>query len=115
VHVPKTQVTAFTARDRSEEQRTLQRISTITVSTILHRVTDYDAWRKVYDSFADAQKEGGVTQESVHRVVDDPDDVLVIHHFSSVDAARAFVGRDDLREAMQRGGVQGEQRVELFE
>ncbi|WP_255771215.1 hypothetical protein [Pseudarthrobacter sulfonivorans] len=87
----------------------------MTVATILHRVADYEAWRKVYDSFSGAQKDGGVTQESVHRMVDDPDNILVIHHFDSADTARAFFGRDDLKEAMQQGGVQGEPRVELFE
>ena len=41
-----------------------------------HRVADYDAWRKIYDSVADMQKEGGgMTHESVHRMADDPDNV----------------------------------------
>ncbi|WP_285314405.1 hypothetical protein [Pseudarthrobacter sp. fls2-241-R2A-168] len=87
----------------------------MTVAIILHRVADYDSWRKVYDSVGDMQKAGGVTQESVHQMVDDPNNVLVIHHFASVDTARAFFGREDLRDAMQRSGVQGEPRVELFE
>lgn len=87
----------------------------MSVAIILHRVADYDAWRGVYDSVGDMQKDGGVTQESVHRMVDDPNNVLVIHHFDDVETARAFFGRDDLRDAMQRGGVQGEPRVELFE
>lgn len=87
----------------------------MTVAIILHRVADYDSWRKVYDSVGDMQKAGGVTQESVHQMVDDPNNVLVIHHFDSVDTARAFFGREDLRDAMQRSGVQGEPRVELFE
>ena len=87
----------------------------MTVATILHRVADYDTWRKVYDSVGGMQKDGGVTQESVHRMVDDPNNVLVIHHFDNVQTARAFLGREDLRDAMQRSGVQGEPRVELFE
>ncbi|VXB38089.1 conserved hypothetical protein [Arthrobacter sp. 9AX] len=87
----------------------------MTVALILHRVADYDAWRKVYDSVGDMQKEAGVTQEAVHRMVDDPDNVLVIHHFADADTAKAFFGRPDLREAMERGGVQGQPRVELFE
>ncbi|MDT0168518.1 hypothetical protein [Pseudarthrobacter sp. BRE9] len=87
----------------------------MTIAHILHRVADYDAWRKVYDSVGDMQKDGGVTQESVHRMVDDPDNLLVIHHFDTMESARAFFGRSDLRDAMERGGVQGEPRVELFE
>ena len=55
------------------------------VSPVLHRVADYDAWRKVYDSVADMQNDGGVTQQSVHRMADDPDNVLVIHHFDNVE------------------------------
>jgi hypothetical protein len=87
----------------------------MTVAHILHRVADYDAWRKLYDSVGDMQKDSGVTQESVHQMIDDPNNVLVIHHFDNAETARAFFGRDDLRDAMLRGGVQGEPRVELFE
>lgn len=85
------------------------------LTACLRRVADYDAWRKVYYSVADMQKEGGVTQESVHRMADDPNNVLVIHHFDNVDTARAFIARDDLKEALHRGGVQGAPRIELFE
>ncbi|RAM38242.1 cyclase [Arthrobacter globiformis] len=85
------------------------------VSLVLHRVADYDAWREVYDSVADMQNDGGVTQQSVHRMADDPDNVLVIHHFDTVETARAFFARPDLKDAMQRAGVQGEPRIEYFE
>ncbi|MFC7847208.1 hypothetical protein ACFUTU_01885 [Arthrobacter sp. NPDC057388] len=85
------------------------------VSVILHRVADYDAWRKVYDSVAQMQTDGGVTQESVYRMADDPDNVLVLHYFNDVDTAKAFFANPDLKDAMQRGGVQGEPRIEIFE
>jgi hypothetical protein len=106
----------FRRRAGPKQQRgTLQRRSTMTVALILHRVADYDAWRKVYDSVGDMQKDSGVTEESVHQMIDDPNNVLVIHHFDNVETAKAFFVRDDLRDAMQRSGVQGEPRVELFE
>ena len=85
------------------------------VSVILHRVADYDAWRKVYDSVAQIQTDGGVTQESVYRMADDPDNVLVLHYFNDVDTAKEFFANPDLKNAMQRGGVQGEPRIEIFE
>ncbi|MFC7850163.1 hypothetical protein ACFUTU_16970 [Arthrobacter sp. NPDC057388] len=85
------------------------------VSLVLHRVADYDAWRKVYDSVAGMQNDGGVTQQSVHRMADDPDNVLVIHHFKDVATAKAFFASPDLKDAMQRSGVQGEPRIEYFE
>jgi quinol monooxygenase YgiN len=85
------------------------------VSLVLHRVADYDAWRKVYDSVSQMQNDGGVTQQSVHRMADDPDNVLVIHYFNDVETARAFFASPELKDAMQRAGVQGEPRIEYFE
>jgi heme-degrading monooxygenase HmoA len=85
------------------------------LSLVLHKVADYEEWRKVYDSVAALQSREGVTQQSVHRMADDPNTVLVLHYFDSVDAARAFFANPELRDAMQRGGVQGEPRIEFFE
>jgi heme-degrading monooxygenase HmoA len=82
---------------------------------ILHRVADYDAWREVYDSVADMPAFSEITSESVHRMVDDPNNVLVLHYFDSVDQARAFTTLPALKDAMQRAGVQGEPRFEFYE
>ena len=43
-------------------------------SFIRHHVSDYAAWREVYDSFGDVQREHGVRAEAVYRGVDDPND-----------------------------------------
>jgi len=87
------------------------------LSLVLHRVSDYDAWRKVYDSdtVAELQKAAGVSSKSVHRMDGDPDNVLVLHYFDSVDAAKAFFANPELQDAMKRGGIQGEPRIEFFE
>ncbi|MGZ5415323.1 MAG: hypothetical protein ACXWDC_09545 [Aeromicrobium sp.] len=85
------------------------------ISLVLHRVADFDAWRPVYDSVAHLQTTGGVTSESVHRMADDPGNVLVIHEFDTLSAAKAFLDNPELRAGMQRGGVQGEPRIEFFE
>jgi hypothetical protein len=85
------------------------------MSVVLHRVADYDAWRKVYDGAAGIQKAGGVTAESVHRMADDPDNVLVIHHFNTIAEARTFFDNPGLKDAMVQGGVKGEPRIEFYE
>ena len=87
------------------------------LSLVLHRVADYDAWRKVYDSdtVAELQKAAGVSRESVHRMEGDPDNILVLHYFDSIDAAKSFFAKPELRDAMKNGGVQGEPRIEFFE
>ena len=80
-------------------------------SFVHHHVSDYAAWREVYDTFGDAQREGGVRAEAVYRGVDDPNDVTVTHDFDDAETAKAFFGRTELKEAMQRGGVEGEPQI----
>ena len=80
----------------------------MTTLFLKHRVRDYGEWRKVYDKYADFQKESGITSAIVYRNEDDPDDVTVVHEFASLEAARAFVGNADLKAAMGSAGVVGE-------
>lgn len=84
------------------------------LSLVLHRVLELDAWPEVHDSVAGMQASGGVTAESVHRVAGDPDNVLVIHHVDSV-AAQGFFADPDLLDAMARGGVKAEPRIEFYD
>jgi quinol monooxygenase YgiN len=78
---------------------------------VRHTVNDYNAWRKVYDAFADEQENAGVRSEAVYQSVDNPNEVTVLHDFADIDAARAFVDSAMLREAMTSAGVQGQPQV----
>jgi hypothetical protein len=82
---------------------------------VLHRVKDYAAWRKGYEDVGPMQKAGGVTAESVFRAKDDPNNVLVLHHFATMPEAVAFTKSSDLREAMERNGVEGAPRFEFYD
>ena len=82
---------------------------------VLHRVADYAAWRQVYESVADLQKAGGVTSESVHRMAGDPDNVLVVHEFETVDEARSFFGGPELRQGDEARRRPGPPRIEFYE
>ena len=84
-------------------------------SFVRHHVRDYDAWRKVYDGFGDAQNAGGVTDQAVYCLSDDRNDVLVMHRFGSADQATAFFASAELRAAMAEAGVDGEPRIEIFD
>jgi hypothetical protein len=77
----------------------------MTTLLIRHRVADYDAWKQVYDSVGEMQRDGGVRLDRVWRSADDPNVVVVEHDFDSRQAAKEFMDRSDLREAMTRGGV----------
>jgi len=82
---------------------------------VQHRVADYGKWRKAYDGFADVQKAGGVTRQSVYRTKDDPSNVLVMHGFATAADAEAFLASTELRDAMQQAGVEGKPRIEIYQ
>ena len=78
----------------------------MTTLLIHHRVADYEAWKQVYDDVGDMQRDGGVRSDRVWRSADDPSMVVVEHEFDSRQAAKEFMDRSDLREAMARAGVE---------
>ncbi|MFL6136317.1 MAG: antibiotic biosynthesis monooxygenase [Frankiaceae bacterium] len=81
-----------------------------------HNVNDYDEWRQVYDSVADLQRAGGVIEEAVYRSMDDPNEVLVMHRFGSLQEARAFFESDELRAAIDKAGVkESSMRLEMYD
>lgn len=78
---------------------------TSTIALVRHGVTDFDAWKKVYDGFAPIQAEHGVHAHQVLRSIENPNEVVVTHTFDSREAARAFFAMPELKDAMSQGGV----------
>lgn len=74
---------------------------------VRHDVTDYAAWRQVYDDFDATRRSMGVRDAGVYRNVDDGNEVTVHHDFADVESARAFAESDELRDTMARAGVAG--------
>ncbi len=88
----------------------------MTLSLVMHRVADYDAWKRVYDSVGELQRSNGVTYERVYRAEGDPNNVLVMHEFADAGTAHGFFENAELRAAMQEGGVDvSSLRLEFFE
>ena len=87
-----------------------------TVAVVRHQVSDFEAWKQVYDGFAPVQTEHGVRAHQVLRSIDNPNDVIVTHTFDSSEAARAFFAMPELRDAMTDGGVDaGSVEISHFE
>lgn len=76
-----------------------------------HPVSDFPAWKKVYDGF-DAERRGmGVTGDAVYQAAENPKDVTVSHDFETLEAAKAFAGSSRLKEVMENAGVAGEPTI----
>lgn len=72
---------------------------------VRHQVADYDAWKEVFDGHADNRKSHGCNGGILFRNADNPNEVIAIWDFESVDHAREFTQDPSLREAMGRGGI----------
>lgn len=75
------------------------------LAVVTHPVADFDAWHVVYDEAGPVRDAAGVTGAEVFRDAKDPNLVVVIHRFPSLEAADAFFGNPALADAMKRGGV----------
>lgn len=87
-----------------------------TVAVVRHRVSDFDAWKQVYDGFTSVQSEHGVHAHQVLRSIDSPNDVIVTHTFDSPESARAFFEMTELKDAMSGAGVDtGSLEIKYFD
>jgi hypothetical protein len=78
---------------------------------VRHKVADFSAWKKAYDDFDAVRRSMGVVAQRVYQLDGDPNDVTVYHDFATMEAAKAFAASDKLKQAMQRGGVQGSPEI----
>jgi len=74
---------------------------------VRHKVNDYAAWRKVYDTFDSTRIKLGAKGHAVYRDVEDDNDVTAWHDFDSLESAKAFAGSNELKAAMKGAGVLG--------
>jgi hypothetical protein len=81
---------------------------------VRHPVKDFAAWKTVYDEVGALRDQHGCTDERVLHAPDDVNDVLAIHEFPSVARAEAFASDPALKAAMERAGVAGPPRIEIY-
>ena len=58
---------------------------------IQHSVPTFDSWKRAFDADPVDRKGGGVRRFSIHRLVSDPNFVMVDLEFETVVEARAFL------------------------
>lgn len=86
------------------------------VCSVLHRVADYDAWRRGHDRVHDVQRELGGDGPAVYTAEDDPNNLLVMQEFRSSQEAHSLFENPHNREVMQYAGVDvGSLRLEFYD
>lgn len=78
---------------------------------VQHHVADYDRWFPVFTEHEAVRREHGATGHSVNRTVADPNEIVIVNDFGSLEGAQAFTQDPSLPDAMRRGGVDGAPQV----
>jgi quinol monooxygenase YgiN len=82
---------------------------------VQHHVADYDRWLPVFNEHEAVRRKNGATGHSISRDVADPNTIVIVNEFATVEGARAFSQDPSLPEAMARGGVEGPPQVWIVE
>ena len=82
---------------------------------VAHHVADYGRWFPVFTEHEAVRRQHGATGHSIGRVVEDPNTVVIVNEFATLEGARAFSQDPSLPAAMARGGVEGHPQVWIVE
>ncbi len=83
----------------------------MTYMLVRHKVADFEAWQRVFDSRAEAQQKAGLRIARVLRNLDDPHEVFLFFEVTDLEGARGFVGSSEVPEAQEAAGVVDEPDV----
>jgi len=78
---------------------------------VQHHVADYDRWYPVFGEHEATRRRHGAAGHSIGREVGDPNSIVIVNDFATLEGARAFSQDPSLPAAMERGGVQGPPQV----
>jgi quinol monooxygenase YgiN len=82
---------------------------TVGVTAVVHHpVRDYAAWKLVFDEHESVRRAHGALAHRIYRYPGDEKSVVIHNDFPSEAAVDAFVADPSLKDAMERGGVEGE-------
>ncbi len=75
--------------------------------TVHLKVKDCALWRTGYDAREKNRDSVGITNGRVFRRAEDPNDVVILQDVADVAKARAWLASDEMKAAMEKGGVVG--------
>lgn len=87
----------------------------MTTVLIKHPVEEYAKWKSAFDDFIDYRKAGGEKSYQICRPIDEPNNVVILFEWDSVENAKKFLDSQDLKDAMQKAGVVGPPEITLME
>ena len=81
---------------------------------IHHEVSDYPAWKAIFDSNLDWRHKQGEHSCRIFRSAGNVNDLTLFLEWDSLDSARAFIASDELKAKMAKAGVKGPPKVDFL-
>lgn len=72
---------------------------------VRHKVSDYAKWKAVYDQYKNRIKTIGGRSQTLLRNAENPNELLILSKWDSIDSGRKWVTSDVLKQAMAEAGV----------
>jgi hypothetical protein len=72
---------------------------------VRHKVSDFDKWKRVFDSHAAAQQRAGLKIIHIMRNVEDPSEVVLFFEAETIEGARGFVFSPEVPQSKEQSGV----------
>jgi quinol monooxygenase YgiN len=79
-----------------------------------HAVTDYTAWKSVFESALEWRQKNGERSYRVFHTAGNFNDLTLLFEWESAEAARAFFTSDALFARMATAGVKGQPRIDFL-
>jgi hypothetical protein len=79
--------------------------------TVHLKVKDYAAWRTGYDAREKGRLSAGITNGRVFRRAEDQNDIVILQDVADVAKARTWLASDEMKAAMEKGGVVGSPNI----
>ena len=80
---------------------------------IIHKVEDYDAWKKIFDAAAPIRKSGGEISYQVLKLENNANKIVHFSKWSSISNAKAFFESAKLVEIRKQAGVKAPEFIYL--
>lgn len=71
------------------------------------KVEDYDNWRSVFNELTPLRSSKGSKGGNIYRSADNPNEIVILLEWDSIENVRQYTQSDELRAAMERSGVIG--------
>jgi heme-degrading monooxygenase HmoA len=80
-----------------------------------HTVEDYEEWKPRFDDHASTRAESGSEGVQLFHKEGEPNEIVILFEWDSLENAREFAASDDLRDTMEAAGVVGEPDLHFLE